>query len=205
MFSDSRSSMKDAVQPRTLRTRAKLLAAAERLAAQEGFSALRVEQVVKAAGVAKGTFFAHFEDKDGLLEVLIAARLDAALGKLEAGRRPESARALVRALGPLLGIMTGERYVLDLVFRTSGAAARDRVGPIALCFGRLDALLVGWFGGLFGAPPFRTDLSPQMLSEGVRAFAMQAMALEFCALHVGRGVEARLTGYVEAYLIAPGG
>ncbi|MBL6598875.1 MAG: TetR family transcriptional regulator, partial [Alphaproteobacteria bacterium] len=44
------------VQKRTLETRARLIAAAEALIDDAGYEALRVEEVVLGAGVAKGTF-----------------------------------------------------------------------------------------------------------------------------------------------------
>ena len=63
-------------QKRALETRATLLATATALVEQHGYHALRVEQVVADAGVAKGTFFKHFGDKDGLMQVLIAHARD---------------------------------------------------------------------------------------------------------------------------------
>ena len=52
--------MKKAVQQRTLETRSRLTSVADQLVAEKGFEALRIEETVQAAGVAKGTFFAHF-------------------------------------------------------------------------------------------------------------------------------------------------
>ena len=62
-------------QKRRLETRARLLAESARLVAAQGYAGLRVEDVVEAAGVAKGTLFSHFTDKDGLLAVLIGAKM----------------------------------------------------------------------------------------------------------------------------------
>ncbi|MEM6624872.1 MAG: helix-turn-helix domain-containing protein, partial [Pseudomonadota bacterium] len=76
--------MKRAVQKRTLETRARLIAAAEEIVARDGYEALRVEEVVLRAGVAKGTFFAHFRDKDVLMERLIGPKIDAELDRIAA-------------------------------------------------------------------------------------------------------------------------
>ncbi|MDF1871410.1 TetR/AcrR family transcriptional regulator [Vannielia sp.] len=190
-------------QSRTLRTRAKLIATAEALVTADGFAALRVEQVVQGAGVAKGTFFAHFPDKDALMERLIAARLDAALDRLDPAQRPESPDALVEALALFIKGATAERYVLDLVMRRAMVPPRADPGPIARALARLDGVLVQWFGGFFGAPPFRTDLPPEMLAEGVRALLMQAMELKFCSRHGNTSAKARLKGYVDAFLMPP--
>ena len=43
-----------------------LLAAAEELFGRHGFSAVSVDQIVARAGVAKGTFYNHFRDKDDI-------------------------------------------------------------------------------------------------------------------------------------------
>jgi AcrR family transcriptional regulator len=71
------------VQKRTLATRARLIEAATSVVAEKGYEALRVEEVVQRAGVAKGTFFAHFADKDALMDLLIGERIDQFLDELE--------------------------------------------------------------------------------------------------------------------------
>ena len=191
--------MTEPVQRRARATRANLLAAAEAIVAREGFSGLRVEQVVKAAGVAKGTFFTHFADKDVLMERLVALRITRLLDALQTARRPTSAKGLATTLGPLIELLTCERYVFDLVQRASLAD-----GPIADAMARLDIILTGWFGGLFGAPPFRTDLPPKVMAEGIRALTMQAMARHVARpgrkTHPGKA----LAAHVEAFLMPPG-
>ncbi|QDC09508.1 TetR/AcrR family transcriptional regulator [Oceanicola sp. D3] len=191
--------MTEPIQPRARATRANLTAAAEAIVAQEGFGGLRVEQVVKAAGVAKGTFFTHFADKDVLMERLVAGRISRLLDALQTARRPSSAKGLAATLGPIIDLLTCERYVFDLVQRASLAD-----GPIAEALSRLDIILTGWFGGLFGAPPFRTDLPPKVMAEGIRAFTLMAMAR-----HVARPGKATDPGkalavHVEAFLMPPG-
>ena len=73
--------MRKAVQQRTLDTRARLTAVAHELVTDKGFEALRIEEVVAGAGVAKGTFFAHFKDKDELMDLLIGERINAQIGR----------------------------------------------------------------------------------------------------------------------------
>ena len=58
-------------QENALKTRKKLLDTAENLLKSNGFSALCVEDITNAAGVAKGTFYVYFKQKDDLVgEVL---------------------------------------------------------------------------------------------------------------------------------------
>ncbi|WP_120632394.1 TetR/AcrR family transcriptional regulator [Ruegeria sp. EL01] len=188
--------MQKTVQKRTLKTRARLLAASEEVIHGEGYEALRVEEVVKAAGVAKGTFFAHFRDKDALMEILIGERLSAIFNQIEANIPPKTVPELVRILKPIHSFMTSERYVFDLLIRYSGAAAVAEIGPIAHCFERYFRVVESWLEDA----DVRKDVSADLLAEGVQAFAIQAMSLKFCALHEVQSFEDRLEIYLKAWL-----
>ena len=183
-------------QHRTLQTRTKLLEAARAAVAEHGYAGARVEDIVARAGVAKGTFFAHFKDKDALMNVLIGARLTEVLEAAQVDRAPWDIASLIAALAPVHDAMTCERYVFDIVLRYSGAAAIQEVGPIAMFFGAYITAVAHWLA----ANPPRTDIDPGLLAEGVQAFAVQAMALTFCALHQEQSRDARLRLYLEAWL-----
>jgi AcrR family transcriptional regulator len=191
--------MTKAVQKRTLATRARLIEAATALVTEKGYGALRVEEVVQMAGVAKGTFFAHFADKDALMDLLIGQRIDSCLDEAELLAAPSSVSGLVEALMPLVRFMTCERYVFDVILRYSGAAAVEEIGHIATTFGRHERIVADWIA----AGPFRRDVSPQLLSEGVQAFSVQSMALHFCALHNTQSLHDRLLTYLRAWLVLP--
>jgi AcrR family transcriptional regulator len=184
------------LQKRTLETRARLVAAAQGIVAEGGYEALRVEEVVLRAGVAKGTFFAHFRDKDALMEQLVGARIDAELDRIEALPPPAGVPELVAALMPLARAMTCERYVFDVILRHSGAAAAAEIGPIARSFARMGQVLGAWAA----RGPFRRDIPPELLAEGVQAFLINALALHFCALHEAEPVASRLSRYLSAWL-----
>ncbi|SFI42655.1 TetR/AcrR family transcriptional regulator [Jannaschia pohangensis] len=186
-------------QKRTLETRARLVAVAQDIVARNGFEALRVEDVVQVAGVAKGTFFAHFRDKDALMDRLIGARLDAEIDAMVAAPPPRDLAQMVDRLVPLLTFMTSERYVFDVILRYSGAAAREEIGAIATTFGRQIEVFIGWIEG----GDFRRDVPAAILAEGVQAFAVQVMALRFCALHGGNGLRDPLSTYLAAWLSPP--
>ncbi|MEO0382896.1 MAG: TetR/AcrR family transcriptional regulator [Pseudomonadota bacterium] len=188
--------MVKAVQKRTLETRAKLVAAAEEIIAAEGYSAMRVEQVVQKAGVAKGTFFAHFADKDALMDRIIGARIDACLDDIDKLSTPKNVESLVSHLMPLLHLMTCERYVFDVIVRHSGAAAKEEIGAIAQTFGRQIEVVARWLED----GPFRNDVPAELLADGVQAFSVQAMALHFCAVNNEQAMPARLTTYLDAWL-----
>ncbi|MEL7125726.1 MAG: TetR/AcrR family transcriptional regulator [Pseudomonadota bacterium] len=190
--------MNKPVQARTLKTRAKLLDAASAVVAEAGYEALRVEEVVSRAGVAKGTFFAHFRDKDALMDQLIGARALDILETISAGPQPRTARDMVHALRPLIDFVTSERYVFDIVLRYSGAAGISDIGPIAQSFERQYLLSLQWVS--HPDLPVRDDIPLELVAEGIGAFLIQAISLKFCALHGSVSVEDRLVPYIEAWL-----
>lgn len=53
-------------------TKNKLYACAEQLFRKNGFDNVSVDEVVKSAGVSKGTFYVHFDSKASLIAALIA-------------------------------------------------------------------------------------------------------------------------------------
>ena len=192
--------MKTATQARTLKTRARLIEAAQQVISESGYSETRVEEIVRRAGVAKGTFFAHFRDKDALMDQLIGARIDALLDGMEGRKAPDTVEALIDALTPLMQLMTCERYVFDIIIRHSGAAAKEEIGPIAMTFGRFIDVVSRWML----AENIRKDAAPEILAEGLQAFMVNAMALNFCALHNDSTVEDRLRPYLELWLFPQG-
>ena len=188
--------MNKPVQQRALITRAKILATAEALIGEAGFEAMRVDEVVKRAGVAKGTFFAHFKDKDALMDKIIGGRIDAALDQMSQAPAPQTPKEMVQAMAGVIDVMTCERYVFDVILRYSGAAAIEEIGPIAMTFGRHMIEVGKWIH----TGPYRNDIGVELLAEGVQAFMIQAMALKFCALHNATTVDDRLETYLQAWL-----
>ena len=160
-----------------------------------------MDRIVKEAGVAKGTFFAHFTDKDALMDILIGERIELFLDEMDKQTVPENVDQLIAAVLPLYKFITHERYVFDVVLRHSGAAGIEEIGPIARTFGRHNEIVAGWLS----APCYRKDVSAGLLAEGVQAFSVQAMALMFCALHNSNSIEEMLRPYLEAWLLPSGG
>ena len=59
-----------APDPRAVRTRARLIDGAGKAVARQGFRAVTVEDIVRAAGVSRRTFYQYFGDKDDVLSHL---------------------------------------------------------------------------------------------------------------------------------------
>jgi AcrR family transcriptional regulator len=188
--------MARAQQKRTLATRSRLIAASEKIIEKRGFEELRVEEVVSLAGTAKGTFFAHFKDKDALMDQIIGGRIDQHLDALAAHAAPKSVEDMIEMLLPLCDFMTRERYVFDVILRYSGAAAVEEIGHIATTFGRQIEIFESWLT----KAQFRHDIAPSLQAEGVQAFMVQAMASNFCALHNTLSIQERLKPYLLAWL-----
>jgi AcrR family transcriptional regulator len=186
-----------AVQQRTLKTRAKLLEAAQARIDLAGYEALRVEDVVKDAGVAKGTFFAHFKDKDALMDHLVGSEIHRCLDDLELLPTPKSVDEILNALGPSFEFMTRERFVFDVILRYSGAANHSEIGVIAQTFIRHGTVLAHWLS----EGPFRKDIDPVLMAEGVGAFQIQALALHFCEAHNSISIRDRMEMYLNAWLL----
>jgi AcrR family transcriptional regulator len=74
-------------RPREARSTARreaILAAALDEFSQQGFEAARLDDVAKRAGVAKGTIYLYFRDKEALFQELIRSMLTPVVGSIEA-------------------------------------------------------------------------------------------------------------------------
>ena len=77
-------------------TRARLVAAAEKIFIRFGFDASPVERIAEAAGFSRGAFYSNFRDKDELFIAVLNRRRMAISGALEkiVRREPDTARRL---------------------------------------------------------------------------------------------------------------
>lgn len=191
--------MLNMTQPRSLKTRAKLITAAQAIVGQSGLAALRVEDVVARAGVAKGTFFAHFTDKDGLLVFLVGDLLNTALDQMEASAPPTTIDGMLAALDPLLATLTSDRIVFDIAMRYSGGMGPAGDTGIARNTERQVVLCAHWIANAAAHGEMRADQPPELLAEGVQAFVAQAVALDFC---MGSNADPtdRLAPFLRAWL-----
>ena len=196
--------MARAPQKRRLETRARLIQAASAIVARDGHAALRVEDVVRDAGVAKGTFFSHFDDKDSLLAQLIGEEMHLLLARIAEGPVPPTVEELCDAFEPLYEFMARDRTVFDIIMRYSGAAGVEDETEISLNFLHQVELLMRWLGEMQDRG-VRRDIGVDLLAEGVHAFAINAMALKFCALHNANSIADRLRPYIRAWLMPGSG
>jgi AcrR family transcriptional regulator len=69
--------------PRAARRESILAAALDEFSSQ-GFTAARLEDVARRAGIAKGTIYLYFRDKEALFQELVRSRLTPVVGRIEA-------------------------------------------------------------------------------------------------------------------------
>jgi AcrR family transcriptional regulator len=80
-----------------------ILAAAEEVFAEDGLHAARMERIAARAGVAVGTVYNHFADKDALLRALSSSRRGALLARVDAALAACAGDAVEAQLGAFLG------------------------------------------------------------------------------------------------------
>jgi AcrR family transcriptional regulator len=107
------------------RTRETLLDAGVAVAARDGLAGLSVNRVVAEAGVAKGTFYVHFDDREAFVDALHARfheRVERAAARATAGTKP-GPEQIWRGAEAYLDVCLAERAIkaLALEARSEGA------------------------------------------------------------------------------------
>jgi len=196
--------MTRAPQQRRLKTRLRLLEVAREIVATHGYDGLRVEEVVDRAGTAKGTLFAHFKDKDGLLAAIIGEHVVAHLDQLESHTCPQSIAEFCTRLAPLMTYVAEDRVIFDLLLRYSGSTGELVDETITQFFLRQVDILSVWLDQMQRAGQVRGDQPPLMLAEGVQAFESHVLGLWFCMDHADEETPAAaLAPFLQAWLKAP--
>jgi TetR/AcrR family transcriptional repressor of nem operon len=115
----------DPVTPKGRRTRDALLGAGEIVAERDGLSGLSVAAVAGHAGVAKGTFYLYFDDRESLIDALhqrFYSQVTAAVTQAVAGM-PPGRTLLLAAIEAYLDVCLANRAVKALVFETRAQSA----------------------------------------------------------------------------------
>lgn len=166
------------VQARTMATRDRLLAAGREIVAAGGMAALRTEEVVLRAGVAKGTFFAHFTDRDQFLAALLAERLTAEFaGQAVPGDRP----GLMGLLKQVFTSFAADAETVALLARFSGPAGEGLGMDLMIC-GIIDRLAEG-LARMQARGVVANPAAPAVLAEALLALVFHAAASVQCPAH----------------------
>jgi len=110
-----------AADPRAKEKRRRIIEAAWRLALRSGLRATTMEALAREAGVAKGTLYAHFPDKDAVFDGVIADLLVELAAAFDRGMRSEAAiaerigAALAGKYGVIARALEGSAHAAEIV------------------------------------------------------------------------------------------
>jgi AcrR family transcriptional regulator len=166
------------LQARTLATRDRLMAAGREVLAVSGLAGLRTEEVVLRAGTAKGTFFAHFPDRDHFLAALLAERLTAEFADL---RAPDDRNGLLALLERLYEAFAADAETVALLARFSGPAGVGLGMDLMIC-GLIERLAEG-IAGMQVRDQIGNPAAPDLLAEAAMALVFHAAASAQCPAH----------------------
>jgi TetR/AcrR family transcriptional repressor of nem operon len=110
------------VTPKGRRTRIALIEAGALIAERDGLAGLSVANVVERAGVAKGTFYVHFADREAFIDALhqrFYGRVSEAVSDAVRGL-PPGPELLLAAINAYLDTCLDNHGVKALVFETRG-------------------------------------------------------------------------------------
>ena len=163
-------------QKRAIDTRNKILDVAREMVIQSGYEGLRTEEVVSAAGVAKGTLFAHFGDKDQLLYILICEEFDGVVATLVRLMNSEKfdPNDFIGALLPMMRLLSRERIIFNLFHYFAGVPMEGFNFDTGDDCSELQELLNQMVGRLQKNNEIRTDTNVENIADGCLAFVVQA-------------------------------
>lgn len=166
------------VQARTLATRERLLTAGREIVDESGMAGLRTEEVVLRAGTAKGTFFAHFPDRDHFLAALLAERL---AEELEGLPVPQDRAQLMQAVERIYALYAADADTVALLARFSGPAGAGLGLDWLICL--LIERLAEGLAGMQARRLIDPRRAPEVLAEALMALIFHAAASAQCGMH----------------------
>jgi TetR/AcrR family fatty acid metabolism transcriptional regulator len=182
--------------------RERILRAAVRVFAKNGFYDTRVSEVAKAAGVADGTIYLYFKSKDELLLSLFEDRVEALLSfmKLELPKQKDAPAKLRRVIELQLGLLEGERdlaEVFTVILRQSTKLLKEYAAPKFLAY--LESIAAVVSEGQ-AAGDFRADVPPLVVARATWG-ALDGIALTWVLGHAERGALARAAGQLADVML----
>ncbi len=149
--------------------RERILQAAIRVFAEKGFYATRVSEIAKAAGVADGTIYLYFENKDDVLISIFEDRINKLLEILQGVvEGPEALEDKIRRIVELqLGLLRGQRDLAEVVtvnLRQSSRLLKQYAAPL---FNKYLELIAGLIAQGQKEGLLRADVSPRLAARSL--------------------------------------
>ncbi len=141
-----------------------ILEAAERLFADGRFDEVLMEDVAEEAGVAKGTIYRYFADKESLYLTVLTEGFEELQRQIREVASPDPVDRLEHAVRAVVGYMSRNRFLFRLMWRDESEAARRRehrrrwkVQREQLVDAVAQVLRYGEERGAFAVPHLNTD------------------------------------------------
>jgi AcrR family transcriptional regulator len=117
--------------------RQELIEAAVAVFSTKGVSASSVDDIVRAAGVAKGTFYLYFTTKDDAVNAVASSMVEAVAERIETTATDATRSPVERLLAFGVGVREVgdepyEREVIEIFHRPQNRALHDRIGELAI-------------------------------------------------------------------------
>ena len=117
--------------------RQELVDAAVAVFSARGVSAASVDDIVRAAGVAKGTFYLYFATKDDAVNAVAASMVEGVADRIEAGATDSTRSPIERLLAFGAGVREVgdepyDRKLIEVFHRPENRVLHDRIGELAL-------------------------------------------------------------------------
>jgi TetR/AcrR family fatty acid metabolism transcriptional regulator len=149
--------------------RERILRAAIKVFARKGFYSTRVSEIAKAAGVADGTIYLYFKNKDDVLISIFQDQTTKLIAKMsEAIAQQDTFEAKFRVCVDIqLGLLDGSRELAEVVtvnLRQSSRLLKQYGAPL---FGRYLDTLAGVFEEGQAQGLVRADLNPRVLARAL--------------------------------------
>ena len=178
-------------------TREQLFDCAMALFDARGYDAVGIEDIVRDAEVARGTFYFHFPRKDDLLIELIRRSDQHILGRMAAARRARTFKAVLRATTEAFAEVWRDRRAL---LPHAGAVALRRIAeaPAVRDQQPLRLELVQHVEAAVASGELSSRLPPQMLAD---VFLLNVFAALMAWAATGApALEVIMPGVVELFL-----
>jgi TetR/AcrR family fatty acid metabolism transcriptional regulator len=149
--------------------RDRILRAAIRVFAKNGFYATRVSEIAKAAGVADGTIYLYFKNKDDLLITIFEEGIQQLLSILRGVAQSEDPfdRRITRIIELQLGLLEEQRDLAEVItvnLRQSSRLLKQYAAPLFMQYIDVIAGVVRE-GQTHGA--FRADINPRVVARSL--------------------------------------
>lgn len=181
-------------------TRRRLFAAASALFAQQGYHETTIDQIVRQAGVAKGTFFLHFATKEAVVTELVGHQTRAALRAraeaLQAGLGPVAA---LRASIAMLGQEAAASRELSRAVLAATLSSAQVGGVVDALFAEVTAALVVDARAAQRAGQLRPRPAASVIADTLMASYLGAV-LHFTTSRDGRPIQRTLATLVDVNL-----